>query len=294
MKITILTAILTLLLITQFTSAQSVSINSGIQDSLSKLSSSIWKQKTDSARLRANTIFFSKFQSILKSKSYSELPFDSINGITRITTDDGLLRIFTWNVPLTSGINKYFGFIQHFQDSCFVIPLLSNDNEPSDFSSKQLIPKMWYGAIYYQLIQVEINKNKAFTLLGWDGFSAVSNRKLIDIIHFDNSGNVLFGMPVFKTDQGIKSRVVLEYSKKANMLLRYDYQAIRIEKRKRIKKEAAWLIVLDRLVPMDHSLKGMQKYYVPSGDTYDGYIFRDNYWVFVEDIEVANKEKSIK
>jgi hypothetical protein len=294
MKIIILNAILILLLITQFTSAQSVSINSGIQDSLSELSSSIWKQKTDSARLRANAAFFNKFQSILQSKSYSDLPFDSINGITRITSDDGLLRIFTWNVPLTSGINKYFGFIQHFQDSCVVIPLLSNDNEPSDFSSKQLTPKMWYGSIYYQLIQVEINKKIAFTILGWDGYTTGSNRKLIDIIQFDNSGNVLFGMPVFKTDQGIKSRIVFEYAEKANMLLRYDYQAIRIEKRKRIKKEAKWLIVLDRLVPMDPSMKGMQKYYVPSGDTYDGYIFNDNYWVFVEDIEVANKEKSIK
>jgi hypothetical protein len=35
----------------------------------------------------------------------------------------------------------------------------------------------------------------------------------------------------------------------------------------------------------------MGKYYVPSGDTYDGYIFRNGYWILVEEIEVANKKK---
>jgi hypothetical protein len=48
---------------------------------------------------------------------------------------------------------------------------------------------------------------------------------------------------------------------------------------------------MDRLVPMDPSLKNMRKYYVPSGDTYDGYIFRNGYWILVEEIEVANKKK---
>jgi len=46
---------------------------------------------------------------------------------------------------------------------------------------------------------------------------------------------------------------------------------------------------MDRLVPMDPSLSGIQKYYVASGDTYDGYIFRDGFWILVEDVDVANR-----
>jgi len=95
-------------------------------------------------------------------------------------------------------------------------------------------------------------------------------------------------MTVFKTDQGIKSRIILEYTEKSNMLLRYDYQAIRVEKRKKIKKEYNWLIVMDHLVPIDISFLGIKKYYVPSGDTYDGFVFNNGYWVLVEDIDVAN------
>jgi hypothetical protein len=126
-------------------------------------------------------------------------------------------------------------------------------------------------------------------VLGWDGYTKEANRKLIDIISINNDGDIIFGMPVFKTENGVKSRIILEYADKANLLLRYDYQAIRVEKRKKIKKENAWLIVMDRLVPMDPSLKGIRKYYVPSGDTYDGFLFRNGYWTLVEDIEVANK-----
>ena len=153
---------------------------------------------------------------------------------------------------------------------------------------------MWYGAIYYKLIEVEIYGQKAYTLLGWDGFTANSNRKFIDIINFEKNGNATFGLPVFKTEKGIRNRLIFEYAEKANMLLRYDYQAIMIEKRKKLKKVNAWLIVMDRMIPMDPSMAGFRKYYVPAGDAYDGYIFRDGYWTLVENIEVANKLKTTK
>lgn len=273
--------------------AQTFPVTSGIQDSLSKLSSQIWKQKSDSSRLQANTHFFNTFQSVLKKKSF-DLALDSINGITRIASDDGQFRAFTWNVPLSNGTNKYFGFIQYKFDSLIVIPLRSNENDPSGFDTKQIIPQNWYGAIYYKLIEVDIKGQKAYTLLGWDGYTANSNRKFIDIIYLDKSGELVFGMPVFKTEKGIKTRVVLEYAEKANMLLRYDFQSIMVEKKKKIRKENAWLIVMDRMVPMDPSMEGIRKYYVPTGDTYDGYIFKNGFWTLVENIEVANKLKISK
>ena len=294
MKINIVSFFFTLFIIVNSAFSQSDINNSGLQDSLSKLSSRIWKQKPDSNRLKANEIFFKKFQSVLESKSSNLIPFDSIQGITRVLSDDSKLRIFTWNVPLDDGTNKYFGFVQLNFDSLKVIPLRSDKNDPDDFDHKQLTPHEWYGAIYYKLIEVKIGEQKAYTLLGWDGYTPNSNRKLIDIISVDKTGSIVFGMPVFKTDQGIKSRVIKEYAEKANMVLRYDYQALMINNGKKVKKENAWLIVMDRLVPMDPSMKGMPKYYVASGEIYDGYIFRNGYWTLVEDIDVVNREKLTK
>jgi hypothetical protein len=291
MKTTILSSFLTLFFIVNSAFSQSVYSNSGIQDSLSKLSSRIWKQKPDSNRLKANEIFFKEFQSVLESESSTLIPLDSIQGITRVASDDNKLRIFTWNVPLDNGTNKYFGFIQLNFDSLKVIPLRSVENDPDDFDTKQITAHEWYGAIYYKLVEVKIGEQKTYTLLGWDGYTPNSNRKLIDIISVDKSGKIVFGMPVFKTDSGIKSRVIKEYAEKANMVLRYDYQALMIKKGRKVKKENAWLIVMDRLVPMDPSMKGIQKYYVASGEIYDGYIFRNGYWTLVEDIDVVNHEK---
>ncbi len=294
MKFLILSSILTFFFITDCAYSQPAGSYPGLQDSLSSLSSLIWKQKTDSARLIANEIFFKKFQSVLKSGKTAGYTFDSIYGITRIASENGNLRIFTWNVPLADGTNKYFGFVQFIQDSVKLAPLKSVKDYPADIESKQLTHESWYGAIYYKIIDTKIGEQKTYTLLGWDGYTSTSNRKIIDIIYQDPSGNIVLGMPVFKTDQGIKSRVVKEYSEKANMLLRYDYQAIMVKKKKKIKKEETWLIVMDRLIPMDPSLKGMPKYYVAAGDIYDGFIFRNGYWVLVEDIDVVNREKALK
>ena len=84
----------------------------------------------------------------------------------------------------------------------------------------------------------------------------------------------------------------MEYAEKSSMVLRYDYQSVLVKKRKKVKKEGTWLIVFDRLIPMDPTLKGIRKYYVPAGDTYDGFIFRNGFWVLAEDIDVVNKVKN--
>ena len=291
-KATFLFSLLFLVLMTERAYSQTDNTKSAVRDSLSKLSSIIWKQKTDSGRLAANDIFLLKLQSVLKSKSPVSLTLDSIKGITIAISDDKKMRIFTWNLPLSDGSNKYFGFIQFTTDSIILVPLKSNQVLGGDFTQAQLTPEKWYGAIYYKIVQVQIAGKQIYTLLGWDGCTQTLNRKLIDILSFTASDGFVFGMPVFKTDAGIKSRVIFEYAEKANMLMRYDYQSIMVQKRKRLVKENAWLIVVDRLIPMDPSMKGMRNYYVPAGDTYDGFLFKNGYWVLVEDIEVANKPTS--
>ena len=290
MKLTFFVTILIVFACSKYATSQTISTNPVIQDSLSLLSSKIWKQKTDSAKLTANDIFFKKFRKVLESGIFNPNLFDSIQGVTKIATEDSKLCLFTWNVPLADGTSKYFGFIKPGQPGLPLILLQSTAIDQDNFETRKYSPESWYGAVYYKLIEVKIGKSSAYTLLGWDGYSATSNRKMIDILYFDNQGNAVFGMPVFKTANGIQSRIILEYAEQSNMLLRYDYQSIMVEKRNKLKKVNLWLIVMDRLIPMDPSLKGTKKHYVPAGDIYDGYIFQDGYWVMVEDVNAANKE----
>lgn len=280
--------------LTHLTSAQSVNHTVGLQDSLSLLSKRIWQQKSDTGMLSANETFFNKFHTVLNNRNSLNFALDSIKGITRVTNQNGSLRIFTWNIPLSDGTNKYFGFVQLAGDSLKVFPLRSEGVEIINFEDKQLSANQWYGAIYYGLINVKISGQQAYTLLGWDGYTSGSNRKFIEILTVDKNGNLQFGLPVFKTDHGLKVRVVKEYAEKATLTLRYDYQSIFIQKGKKVKKEDTWLIVMDRLVPMDPSMKGFYKYYVAAGDTYDGFVFRDGFWSFVEDVEVVNRAIPLK
>ena len=244
--------------------------------------------------LSANEAFFSKFQTVLNNPNSLNFALDSIKGITRVANENGSLRIFTWNIPLSDGSNKYFGFVQVNGDSLKVFPLRSTVAESGNFEDMQLQANQWYGAIYYGIINVKISGQQAYTLLGWDGYTSGSNRKLIEILTVDKQGNLQFGLPVFKTDHGLKNRVVKEYAEKATMTLRYDYQSILIQKGKKVKKDDTWLIVMDRLVPMDPSMKGFYKYYVAAGDTYDGFVFRDGFWSFVEDVEVVNRAQPLR
>jgi hypothetical protein len=277
------------LFITVIGLAQTDHPNSYLQDSLGRISSVIWKLKTDKERLAANENFFKIFQSILESDSFGAVTLDSIEGIIHVKSEDGKINMFTWNVPLNDGTNKYYGFAEIAGKKKMVVPLISAETRPEDLASSIFTQQSWYGALYYKLIEVKIGEHEAYTLLGWDGCTQNMNRKVIDILTIDNNCNIQFGLPVFKTDQGLKPRVVLEYAKKANVMLRYDFQAFTVAKGKKIKKQKAWLIVMDRLVPMDPSLKGMHEYYVPAGDTYDGYLFRNGYWVLVEDLDASNK-----
>ena len=290
MKLLFSTLLFSFFLVAKCSLAQTGILKPTVQDSLGKLSSCIWKQKTDEDRIAAGNTFFIEFRTALENDKSALMPFDSLPGITRTVSQDGFVRIFTWNVPVSDGTQKYWGLIQLLIDSSLIVPLTFDNGGESAITTGKYTPLHWYGALYYKIIDVEIENTKVYTLLGWDGFTSEANRKFIDILTINDSGNVTFGMPVFKTDQGIKSRIVFEFADKANMLLRYDYQAINIQKRKKIKKENAWMIVMDRLVPMDTSFKNMRKYYVPSGDTYDGYIFRNGYWTLVEEVEVANSK----
>jgi hypothetical protein len=261
-----------------------------LRDSLSRMSSRIWNQRSDTASLRANNEFLEVFGKVLQEGINAVAAPDSVFGITCAHSPDGKLTLYTWNIPLHDGTNTYFGFIRSNLGKPELIPLKSTDAEPANLDFEQLTPDKWYGAVYYRIVDTEIGGKKVYTLLGWDGYTAYSNRKFIDIYSLDPTGNPVFGLPVFKTAQGQKNRVILEYAEKANLAMRYDYQTLRIQNGKKIRKTDAWLIVMDHLIPMDPSFAGMPKYYVPSGDSYDGYLLKDGYWCLVEDVEVKSRK----
>jgi hypothetical protein len=253
---------------------------------LQKLSSQMWKGNNDSIKLSSNAVFRDSLLSVLALPGAYENPFDSLKGISRLKPEDNLFRIMTWNIPLNNGTFRYYGVIQLKSGGLFIME--DRKIPGQNWIDKILDVENWYGAIYYSIITRRFKNENVYTLLGWEGNDASSNIKLIDIISFSASGKPQFGKPVFKTPEGLKSRVLIEYAENGNVLLRYDYQSLLIEKGKRIKEVKDNMIVMDHLIPMDPSLTGMRRFYVPSGDIYDAYIYQDGFWKFAENVKVAN------
>jgi len=263
------------------------------EDSLRRLSKQIYKAKTDSAKLAANATFSRYLSEVLQQPGIYKWSFDSLPDIGCLRAPDNAFRIFNWNLPLINGSFSYFGYIllpgkKGLSQSLFT---LCDRSDSIVDAAKQVLPaSRWYGALYYSILKNIWKKQQYYTLLAWDGYSAKASRKIIDILTFDKTGRPQFGWPMFKTAEGTKTRVIIEYARSATLLLRYDNQYL-VTAQKRdgtpVKKRMG-MIVFDRLVPIDPRLKGRFEYYVPSGETYDAYIFNHGFWQLAEDVLVSN------
>jgi len=259
-----------------------------LEDSLARMSNRIWQQKEDLQLKAGSELFADKFKNVLELPGSFEYPFDSLKGIGKLKSDDNRFRIFTWNIQTSDGRFYYKGLIstggEHPQVFALTDAPGKHENRDADFST----PQNWYGALYFKIVPSRIKKQNVYLLLGWDGIDNNSNSKLIDILSFSTDGSPLFGMPVFHTQNGVKSRVVIEYAEDAALVLRYDYQTLLLPKGKSVKRKKMWMIVTDHLVPMDPRLEGQYNYYVPSGETYDAFIYRKGKWLFAEGVEANN------
>jgi hypothetical protein len=158
------------------------------------------------------------------------------------------------------------------------IVLNDESDKIRDPEKKSLNATQWYGALYYKIIYTKYKRRKTYTLLGWDGNTALSNRKIIDIIMI-NGKNVKFGLPVFQEDKGLKHRILLEYAEDAAVSLRY-YDSIKH-------------IVFDHLVPPNSTLEGQFEFYGPDFST-DAYMFEKGKWRFIRNFEARNDKEEQK
>ncbi|MBW7846121.1 MAG: hypothetical protein H3C45_10865 [Bacteroidia bacterium] len=198
-------------------------------------------------------------------------PFDSIKNISVLVSPDNNFRIFTWNIALNTESYQNFGVIQLNPDYMKKIKDTTNLRSFYPLIDKSEIYKRamdttannlhWFGALYYKII-LNKHKNKTYyTLLGWDGNTKMSNKKIVESLYFEN--NIpFFGAPIFdmKNTQYPKplKRLIFEYNNYANMALRYEPS-----------KE---ILVQENVAPTRQQDYGKPETYVPDG-SYDYYKF---------------------
>jgi hypothetical protein len=245
------------------------------QDSLAGYGQQMVASTDAAKRFRSDSFFTRILVRALKTTHSFQFPFDSLTTISRLYAPDSAFRIFTWQVSRDEDLHRRHGAIQMktTDGSLKLFPLIDRTfmiNEPKDTVTNH---EWWIGAIYYKILLHEFNKKKYYTLLGYDENSIRSTKKRIEVLHFNDNGQPVFGGPFFSFAQDTirkkdQSRFWIEYKKNGNGRLLYD--------------EEMGLIMYDHLI--SETNEPAKKFtYVPDGD-YEAFKWVNGKWLHVEKV----------
>ncbi len=232
--------------------------------------------ESESERLKASEQIFKTLGEAFQLDPELKYPFPKLKNIPILISTDQKMRIVTWNVYFENGTYQYFGYIQYKKDKNKTLLLpLKDASATIETPEKEILGNQnWFGALYYDLIEIADKSKSYYTLLGWDGNDLFSNKKVIDVLYFTSSGQAKFGHPIFIRQGRAAKRIIFEYSKTASLTLKYD--------------KNLQAIVFERLVPSKPTFEGNFRFYVTDVTT-DGLILeKDKKWHFVEDIQSKN------
>lgn len=218
--------------------------------------------------------------SILSVPNGWEYPLDTIRFISALRASDGAFRLITWNVPQEDGTYQFFGRIRLKNDGKLAgKTIILNDVSATmtKAGTRQSGPEEWFGALYYQIIKTKHKKSTYYTLLGWDGNTAFSNKKMVDVLMLQPNGTVKFGAPIFDDGKRTRHRIFFEHAERAVMSLRYQ--------------EKTGLIIFDHLAPSQPSLEGQYEFYAPDFTT-DAFKFEKGKWVYIKNYEARNEDEA--
>lgn len=273
-----------------------------LEDSLNSMCLIFTSQQNDIAKFSTNDFVIETLFSTLIQSGSIDYPFDSLKYISCITAPDKTFRIFTWTIKKEDGFYENFGLFQSYnprKKRYFVIQLKDISSVTSGAEFMKFEGEQWYGAIYYKIIENEINKKKYYTLLGWSGNSPFTQKKVIEVLSFKPNGTPVWGSTIFKKHQkGKITRLIFEYSKKTTMVLRYDIQSYDVKTNRKdpktkkpvYKKKKTEMIVFDHLVPLNEYMKDVYEYYVPESDVVDAFVIKDGRWYYYENVDARNPD----
>ena len=244
------------------------------QDSLKQFAYDIINAAEPAQRFRADSNFIRMLVRSLKIPHSFYFPFDSLQTISKLYSPDSSFRIFTWQLKKDVYVFIQRGAIQmrSADGSLKLFPL----HDVSMFSKKPedsvRTANNWIGAIYYRIIQKNLNGKSIYTLLGFDDFTINSNKKWMDILTFNEEGQPVFGGPYFsfrndsaKISKKQVVRFYLEYKKEASTTFNYD--------------SSLNMIVYDHLISETEE-PNRKETYVPDGD-FEGFVWENGKWLHV-------------
>ncbi len=225
-------------------------------------------------RFYNDSVFTRGFVKALTTPYSFYYPFDSLQTISKLCAPDSSFRIFTWQMVVSENLTRQHGAIQMRtpDGSLKLFPLIDKSDVTTGIIDTAGNNKGWIGAVYYRIIEKRSSNQNYYTLLGYDENNLKSNRKIIEVLSFQND-EPMFGGRFFSYEEdsvfkSSTSRYVMEYKKTAGARLTYD--------------DEMDMIILEHLV--SETGEPLKKWtYIPDGD-YEGFKWKNGKWVHVEKV----------
>lgn len=226
-------------------------------------------------RMVSDSIFTKIFVRTLLIKNSFYYPFDSVFGISKLYAPDSSFRIFTWNLQFDDYYSRQKGAIQmRTRDGALkLIPLRDNSEFTEKPEDSVRSRQNWIGAIYYNMIKTQFNGKNYYTLFGFDHNTVNSSKKWVEVLHFNERNEPVFGGPFFTFEHDSipkkpKYRLSLEFKKDARVLVNYVTDLD--------------MILVDHLIS-ETDQPELASTMVPDGDN-EGYKWERGKWVHIDKV----------
>ncbi len=256
-----------------FTKQELKQLSAG-EDSMRYHSLSIITGRNASDRFRADSIFTRMLVRTLKINHSFSYPFDSLITISKLYAPDSTFRIITWQMLINENVVRQHGAIQiKIPDgSLKLLPLIDKSDVTENVEDSVGNNYGWMGAVYYKIIQTEYNGKKYYTLLGFDENNIRSDKKVIEVLRFENNepifGGRYFNVPNDKLVAKNPARYIMEFKKEAGPRLTYDPDLN--------------MIIMEHLV--SESSQPSKKYTLVGDGDYEGFKWAEGKWIYVNKI----------
>jgi hypothetical protein len=210
----------------------------------------------------------------LSMEGSMDFPWNRLDKIGIITSEDLKMRIFTWHVMDDFDHYRYYGYIQVGIKKGKIKLYELKDNGKAQRGVMKLDQKKddWYGKLYYQVLSNQYKRKTYYTLLGMDLNNLLSTIKSVEVMAIQRN-DPFFVRSMFFNGRDKVDRYVLEYSSQVAISVRYD--------------PGTDMITFDHLVPLNPIYEKNYEFYGPDG-SYNGLEFSGGLWNYRDDIDVRN------
>jgi len=169
--------------------------------------------RKDSDRDSCVALFNENMDSLIALPGSFEHRFDSVANIRILDAPDQSFRLLTWGFRHPNDSFSFFGILQYADEKKEAVWLRDSSQKMGNNDTvyhASLSPEKWYGAIYYQIEKIKYKKEIYYLLIGWNGNTIKTDRKVLDVLAWNEFDEPVFGLPIFDMgSDSYQSRVSL-------------------------------------------------------------------------------------